>query len=102
VLAVGLGGVWVELLADTSLRVLPVTADDVKRMLGELRGSPLLHGARGTRPADLDALARVVKNVGDAALSIPSESLRALEINPLWVSGDQVEALDVLIVTKGS
>jgi len=81
---------------------LPVTADDVKRMLGELRGSPLLHGARGTRPADLDALARVVKNVGDAALSIPSESLRALEINPLWVSGDQVEALDVLIVTKGS
>ena len=102
VLTVGLGGVWVELLADTSLRVLPVTADDVKRMLGELRGSPLLHGARGTRPADLDALARVVKNVGDAALSIPSESLRALEINPLWVGGDQVEALDVLIVTKGS
>jgi acetate---CoA ligase (ADP-forming) len=36
VLAVGLGGVWVELLADTSLRVLPVTTDEVKRMLGEL------------------------------------------------------------------
>ena len=102
VLTVGLGGVWVELLADTSLRVLPVTADDVKHMLGELRGGPLLRGARGTRPADLDVLARVVKNVGDAALSIPNESLHALEINPLWVSGDQVEALDVLIVTKGN
>jgi len=56
VLAVGLGGVWVEVLADTSLRVLPVTTDDVKHMLGELRG------ARGTRPADLDALAQVVKS----------------------------------------
>ncbi len=33
---------------------------------------------------------------------MPNESLHALEINPLWVSGDQVEALDVLIVTKGS
>jgi hypothetical protein len=102
VLTVGLGGVWVELLADTSLRVLPVTTDDVKHMLGELRGSPLLRGARGARPADLDVLAQVVKNVGDAALSIPDGSLRALEINPLWVNGEQVEALDVLVVTDGS
>ena len=102
VLAVGLGGVWVELLADTSLRVLPVTTDEVKRMLGELRGGPLLRGARGTRPADLDALAQVIKNVGDAALSVPDGSLRALEINPLWVNGDRIEALDVLVVTKGS
>ena len=101
VLAVGLGGLWVELLADTSLRVLPVTTDDVKHMLGELRGSPLLRGARGTRPADLDVLAQVVKNIADAALRIPG-SLRTLEINPLWVNGDQVEALDVLIVTEGS
>jgi acetate---CoA ligase (ADP-forming) len=91
----------VELLADTSLRLLPVTAGEVKGMLGELRGSPLLRGARGTRPADLDALAQVVKNVGDAALSLDG-SLRALEINPLWVNGDQIEALDVLLVTDGS
>jgi acyl-CoA synthetase (NDP forming) len=98
VLAVGLGGVWVELLADTSLRVLPVTADEVKRMLGELRGSQLLSGARGTRPADLDVLATVIKNVGDAAMSLDG-SLRTLEINPLWVNGATVEALDVLVVT---
>jgi acetate---CoA ligase (ADP-forming) len=101
VLTVGLGGVWVELLADTSLRVLPVTTDEVKGMLGELRGSPLLRGARGTRPADLDALAQVVKNVGDTALAL-NGSISALEINPLWVNGDQIEALDVLVVTDGS
>jgi acetate---CoA ligase (ADP-forming) len=98
VLAVGLGGVWVELTADTSLRVLPVTTDDVKQMLGELRGGPLLRGARGTRPADLDVLAQVIKNVADAALCLDG-SLRTLEINPLWVNGDRVEALDVLVVT---
>jgi acyl-CoA synthetase (NDP forming) len=102
VLAVGLGGLWVELLADTSLRVLPVSTDEVKHMLGELRGGPLLRGARGSRPADLDALARVIKNVADAALSIPDGSLHTLEINPLWVNGDQIEALDVLVVTNGS
>jgi len=98
VLAVGLGGVWVELLGDTSLRLLPVTTDDVKAMLGELRGGPLLRGARGTRPADLDVLAQVIKNVADVAMSLGG-SLRVLEVNPLWVNGDRVEGQDVLVVT---
>jgi len=99
VLAVGLGGVWVEALADTSLRALPVRADEVQRMLGELRGAPLLQGARGTRPADLAVLGEVITKIGDAALSLGG-ALRALEVNPLWVDGDQVEALDVLVVTE--
>jgi acetate---CoA ligase (ADP-forming) len=100
VLAVGLGGVWVEVLNDTSLRVLPVDTGEVKRMLAELRGSALLHGARGRRPADLDALAEVICLLADAAVALDG-SLRALEVNPLWVDGSQVEALDVLIITAG-
>jgi len=98
VLAVGLGGIWVEILADTSLRLLPVDAAEVKRMLGELRGLPLLQGARGTPPANLDAVAEAIAGLGRAALSLDG-ALRALEVNPLWVNGDQVEALDVLVVT---
>ena len=51
VLAVGLGGIWVELLGDTSLRLLPADAAEVRRMLGELRGAPLLAGrAAVSRP----------------------------------------------------
>ena len=99
VLAVGIGGIWVEVLKDTSLRVLPVDAGEVKRMLGELRGLPLLRGARGTRPADLDVLAGVITLLGDTAVSL-NGALRALEVNPLWVNGNQVEALDVLVVTE--
>jgi acetate---CoA ligase (ADP-forming) len=101
VLAVGLGGIWVELLHDTSLRLLPVDAAEVKRMLGELRGLPLLQGARGTRPANLDAVAEAIAGLGETALSL-NGSLRALEVNPLWVNEDQVEALDVLVVTEGT
>jgi acetate---CoA ligase (ADP-forming) len=97
VLAVGLGGVLVEVLSDVSLRVLPVSANEVVRMLGELRGLPLLTGARGARPADLDALAKVIAGIADVAAALPG--LQALEVNPLWVSGDQIEALDVLVVT---
>jgi succinyl-CoA synthetase beta subunit len=99
VLAVGLGGIWVEVLRDTSLRVLPVDAAEVKRMLGELRGLPLLQGARGCRPADLDAVAAAIARLTTIALSLGG-ALRALEVNPLWVDGNQVEALDVLVVTE--
>jgi acyl-CoA synthetase (NDP forming) len=98
VLAVGLGGVWVEILMDTSLRVLPVDAAEVRRMLGELRGAALLRGARGAEPANIDAVAETIAGIGRAALSLGG-ALRALEVNPLRVNGDQVEALDALIVT---
>jgi hypothetical protein len=96
VLAVGLGGVFVEVLRDTSLRVLPAGPEEVRRMLGELRGLPLLQGARGGVAADLDVLARVIADLGELACSVPG--LQALEVNPLWVRGGQVEALDVLVV----
>src|SRR5690348_8563687 len=99
VLAVGLGGIWVEVLNDTSLRLLPVDAAEVRRMLGELRGLPVLQGARGTAPASLDAVAGAIAALGEAALALDG-SLRALEVNPLWVNGDQVEALDVLVITE--
>src|ERR1035438_9402191 len=58
----------------------------------------LLRGARGSRAADLDALAEVIARIGDTARSL-NGALRALEVNPLWVNGDQVEALDVLVAT---
>jgi acyl-CoA synthetase (NDP forming) len=96
VLAVGLGGIWVELLRDTSLRVLPADPGQVREMLTELRALPLLLGARGGAAANIDELARVIAGIGELAASVPG--LQALEVNPLWVSGDQVEALDVLVV----
>jgi acetate---CoA ligase (ADP-forming) len=96
VLAVGLGGIWVETLRDTSLRLLPADPAEVRRMLTELRGLPLLQGARGSTAANLDALAGVIAAIGDLACSM--RGLQALEVNPLWIRGDQVEALDVLVV----
>jgi hypothetical protein len=88
----------VEIMKDTSLRVLPADAAEVKRMLAELRGFPLLRGARGSQAVDLDVLAEAIAGIGATALSLGG-ALRAFEVNPLWVNGDQVEALDVLIAT---
>lgn len=97
VLALGLGGVWVEVLKDVALRRLPVDAAEVKRMLAGLRGAAMLHGQRGVPPADLDAVAEAVARIGAAALAFGPD-LAALDVNPLWVRGGQVEALDALCV----
>ena len=97
VLAVGLGGVWVEIMQDLALRLLPVDADEVKRMLGGLRGAKLLHGQRGIPAADVDKVAQVIARIGDALLACGDGLLEA-DINPLWVRGNQVEALDALLI----
>ncbi len=96
VLAVGLGGIWVEVLKDTSLRVLPVSRTDIHSMLNELQGRALLHGARGTKDADIDGLVEVIYRVAELAQSL-KDTLESLEINPLRVDGTQIEALDAVI-----
>ena len=99
VLAVGLGGVWVEILRDTALSVLPVDRDQVLRSLRSLRGARLFDGPRGTEKADLEAVADAITAVAALAQRL-GDRLEALEINPLLVRGSQVEALDALITWR--
>lgn len=95
-ITVGLGGIWVELLKDTSIRLLPVDRDDVLEMLDELRGVRILDGFRGSPAVNRVALADAIVAIGAAALALGPE-LETLEVNPLFARGDIVEALDALV-----
>ncbi|WP_113716778.1 acetate--CoA ligase family protein [Arthrobacter dokdonensis] len=99
VLAVGFGGVMVEILKDSALRLLPVGPAEIRRMLDSLKGIELLKGFRGNAATDLDELARVIFRISQVAVGL-GEQLEELEINPLRVAGDQIEALDALIRWK--
>ncbi len=99
VLAVGLGGIFVEILRDTAVAVLPVSRDEVRQALQGLRGARLFGGARGTAKADLDAVADTIAAVAALAGRL-GDRLEALEINPLLVRGSQVEALDALLTWR--
>jgi acyl-CoA synthetase (NDP forming) len=101
VMAVGLGGIWVETLKDTSLRVLPVSHEDIRTMLDELQGKALLQGARGSSPANLDRLVEVIYHTSKLAQAL-GDRLESLEINPLRVAGSQIEALDALLTWQSS
>jgi acyl-CoA synthetase (NDP forming) len=96
VLAFGLGGIWVEVLRDVAFDVPPTDPAAVEELLRTLKAAPLLAGGRGRTPVDISRVAEVITRVGDIAVRY-GERLAELEINPLWVSADRVEALDVLI-----
>jgi acyl-CoA synthetase (NDP forming) len=99
-LALGVGGVFTEVFKDFALAPLPVSSAQAARMLRSLRAAPVLDGVRGGPAVDLPGLARVIERVGLLAAEL-GPGLTALEINPLWVSGSRIEALDVLVSWSG-
>ena len=70
-------------------------------MLTGLRGAKLLTGQRGVPAADLDAVANAIERIAQVIMNLGPE-LEALDVNPLWVRGSQVEALDALFVWRNS
>ncbi len=102
VLAVGLGGIFVELFKDASLRVCsPVGRAEVRAMIDELQGRGAAPGrARGSKPADMDALVQTIVGVAQLAQAL-GDDLESLEINPLRVDGNQIEALDAVVTLAG-
>jgi acyl-CoA synthetase (NDP forming) len=99
VVTVGLGGIFVEVFGDVTFRVPPFDEDEARRALLELQGYKLFEGARGRKPADVDALVDVVMKVQSLALDLASD-LRELDINPLIVRPRGAVALDALVVKQ--
>ena len=96
----GLGGVFVEVLEDVTFRVPPFDKAEARRMVEEVKGYPLLTGARGRPKASVDALVDVLMKVQRLALDHAGH-LAELDINPLVLSPTSAVALDALVVPKG-
>jgi acetyl-CoA synthetase len=96
VVAVGLGGVLVELLSDMAVAPAPLSLPQARRMLSSLRGFPLLAGFRGMPAVDLDALAEILCRVAELAVALPKH-IAELDINPLICAGERLVAADALI-----
>jgi acyl-CoA synthetase (NDP forming) len=95
----GLGGVFVEVLKDVTFRVPPFDRDEARRMIEEVKGFPLLTGARGRPKADVKALVDVLLKVQRLAVDL-ADDVAELDINPLVVKPKGVVALDALVVCR--
>jgi acyl-CoA synthetase (NDP forming) len=96
---VGLGGILVELLHDTALAPAPVTHDEALALLAELKGARLLDGFRGMPPVDRNRLADVICRVA-ALVADHRDTIAELDVNPLICTGDNITAVDALIVRR--
>ncbi|MCL4505584.1 MAG: acetate--CoA ligase family protein, partial [Chloroflexi bacterium] len=96
----GLGGIYVEALADVSFRLAPLSPADAAEMIGEVRSARLLEGVRGAPPADRAALVDAITRVGQLAADHPE--IAELDINPLLVlpEGAGVMAVDARMVLE--
>ncbi len=94
----GLGGIFVEVYRDVSFRVAPIDKSDALDMISEIKGYPILKGIRGRKPADIEAIARVLMSVSDLA---EKENIIELDINPLIVSESGAVAVDARALVEG-
>ena len=80
--AFGLGGVHVEILADICFRVTPLTDQDVDNMIQSIRGHRLLEGYRGHLPADIDAIKEILLRISLLVEDVPE--ILELDLNPIF------------------
>ncbi len=94
----GLGGIFVELLKDVNFRVAPITTEDAKEMITQLKAFPLLNGYRNTPPADIDALVTIICNV--SRLVMEQTEIKELDLNPVMAYPKGAKTVDARIILE--
>jgi acetyltransferase len=98
VIIFGLGGVTVELFRDVSMRLLPLTAEDARSMLGEIKGAPLLKGFRGRPPIDENALVEGLLNLAHIAQKY--EDIVEIDLNPVIAYPEGMVVVDARVLKE--
>jgi acyl-CoA synthetase (NDP forming) len=98
-IAAGLGGIMVELLRDTAVRLAPVDEQAARAMLASLQGHALLTGFRGKPGVDIDGLVDTICRLSELAHDL-SDVIDQIDVNPVIASASGVMAADALIVCR--
>ena len=98
VILFGLGGIYVEVLKETSLRVAPITRSEAEEMISELKATAILKGARGERPFDIEILVENLLRLSQLMMDFPE--IEGIDINPVMVMEKGAVAVDARLVLK--
>jgi acetate---CoA ligase (ADP-forming) subunit beta len=94
----GLGGIFVELLKDANFRVAPLTVEEGREMITQLKAFPLLNGYRNTPPADIDALISILCSV--SRLVMDNSEIKELDLNPVMAYPKGAKTVDARIILE--
>ncbi len=95
ILMFGLGGIFVEILKDVSLRSIPITKSDAEEMIEEIKGHPLLEGYRG-HSADIPALKKLLLQISDLVMKHPE--IAEMDLNPVFLYPSGYLVVDARII----
>ena len=92
----GLGGIFVELMKDVSMRIMPFTRQDVKQMIKEIKGYPMLTGVRGGEKINFTKLEDTILRIG--TLMIDNPEIKEMDLNPCFVNKTNCIVADVRLM----
>jgi len=98
VIVFGLGGVFVEVMRDISFRTLPLSADDARTMIADIRGRQLFAGLRGLPAVDLPALTELLLSVSRLASAYPE--IAEIDLNPVVLHAQGLSIVDVRVILQ--
>lgn len=93
---IGLGGILVEIMKDFAMRIMPVTAEDVEKMVSELKGYPLIKGYRGQDGINRQVLTDICLGLNQLVQQRPE--IEELDLNPVIFTEDKAAICDVRIL----
>lgn len=97
---VGSGGIFAEILHDTATALAPISMNEAEHMVKSLRVYPILKGARGNQPYDIETLIRLIYELSLFAVE-QSNQIQAIDLNPVFVypEGQGIRIVDTLVVS---
>lgn len=98
VIVFGLGGIYVEILKDASMRIAPITKEEAHKQIMEIQGLPLLTGARGAEPVNLDAIVTIIVSLSELSLKHPE--IEEIDFNPVFATVEGTHIVDARIMVE--
>ncbi|MGE7778881.1 acetate--CoA ligase family protein [Peribacillus sp. NPDC097264] len=99
-LIIGMGGIFVEVLKDFSMKMMPVSDLEVEKMVLNLKGFPLLNGFRGGAKINMNALKSLVRGLNKLIIARPD--IMEMDLNPVIFHDEKATVCDVRVLLDQS
>ena len=94
----GLGGTFVEVMKDVSFKIAPITEEEAKEMITEIKAYPILQGYRGQSPRDLKEIINILLNTSRLVMDYPE--IKELDLNPVMIYSKGAKTVDARIILE--
>ena len=87
-----------EVMKDVAFRVAPITEEDAREMISEVKAYPILRGYRGQPPLDIDMIVKILLNT--SRLVMDHQEIKELDLNPVMVYEKGAKTVDARIILE--